>query len=102
MEIIKRKISIEDYIIREPNINTWGTYIWDIESERDKFPTSIDSSGNTKTPSLVLNVFIKQNMDDMGIGTNLGFIENLTATSSRSASTLLSAELFDEYSSNSV
>tara|TARA_B100000927_G_scaffold99943_1_gene80860 strand:- start:8606 stop:9448 length:843 start_codon:yes stop_codon:yes gene_type:complete len=78
MEIIKRKISLEDYTSRAPS--TWGEFIWNIESQKEDFILGIDSNGNKETPSLMLNVFIKQNMDDMGIGTNLDFIENLTAT----------------------
>ena len=66
----KRKILLEDYISREPD--TWGTYTWDIASQQSNFATGIDSSGNAE-PSLLLNVFITQDMDDMGIATDMEY-----------------------------
>ena len=57
MEIIKRKISLDDYTSRKP-----------------------DSWGEMTATTFYVNVFFKQDFDDMGIGTNLGYIENLTAT----------------------
>jgi len=58
MEIIKRKISLDEYISKKAD-KSWG---------------------QMTATTFYVNVFFKQDMDDMGIGTNLDYIENITAT----------------------
>ncbi len=79
MEMIKRKISLDKYIVKEAIKDSWGKYMWDVEEYKSDFAMGIDSNGESG-PSFVLNVFITQDIDDMGIGTNLDFIENRTDT----------------------
>lgn len=58
MDIIKRKILLEDYISREDA--TWGVPKWDLDPTFTHF---------------TMNVFITQDGDDMGIPTDVPFIE---------------------------
>ena len=57
MEIIKRKISLDEYTSKKAD-KSWG---------------------QMTATTFYVNVFFKQDMDDMGIGTNLDYIENITA-----------------------
>jgi hypothetical protein len=63
MEIIKRKILLEDYISRADA--TWGTPKWDIDPKFSAF---------------TLNVMFTQDTDDMGIVTDLEYIPNPSAS----------------------
>jgi len=63
MQIIKKKILLEDYISREES--TWGTPKWELDSNFNSFN---------------INVFISQDMDDIGIATDLDFIPNPDAS----------------------
>lgn len=59
MEIIKRKISLDDYISKKPD--TWG---------------------NLMVDSFKINLFITQDSDDMGVSTDLDFVPKNNSTPS--------------------
>jgi len=59
MEFIKRKILLEDSTDRNYNSPTWGT---------------------VTASTFYINVFLTQNIDDMGLFTDLDYIPSLTAT----------------------
>jgi hypothetical protein len=63
METIKRKILLEEYISRDDT--TWGIPKWDIEPTFSAF---------------TLNVMFTQDTDDIGIGTDLEYIPNPSAS----------------------
>lgn len=79
METIKRKISLDEYLVKESGNNKWGLYKWSLEPYKSNFTLGTDSYGEL-VPSLSLNIFITQEADDMGIGTNMDFTANTTAT----------------------
>ena len=79
METIKRKISLDEYLVKESGENKWGLYKWSLEPYKSNFALGTDSYGEL-VPSLSLNIFITQESDDMGIGTNMDFTENTTVT----------------------
>ena len=59
MELIKRKISLENSTDRNYNSSTWGT---------------------VTASTFYVNVFLTQNIDDMGLFTDLEYIPSITAT----------------------
>lgn len=72
MEVVKRKILLEDSIDRTFNSPTWG-----------------DITAST----FYINVMITQNMDDMGLFTDMSYISGSTSPSSQPDYTILSDKL---------